>query len=285
MNDLAPLESLWEATIDQGIYLPLPAELLKLYGPLRLPPQRDRPYVVGNFVSTLDGVVSLSVPGQSGGGPISGEFQQDRMVMGLLRAVADAVIVGAGTARAARNHVWSPDYVFPRLADAYSALRTEMGKDGPPLNVIVTASGRLNFDRRVFQSGEVPVLIVTTPEGRDEIFEHQPPQSVKVAAIDGASTLTAQMILDAVSEAGKGDVILLEGGPQLIGDFFAEQRLDELFLTLAPQIAGRDDSVERPGLVAGKVFAPGDPLWGRLIGIKRSVSHLFLRYTFESESR
>ena len=128
MNDLAPLESLWEAPIDQGIDLPLPEELLKLYGPLRFPRHRERPYVIGNLVSTLDGVVSLSVPGQSGGGPISGEFQQDRMVMGLLRATADAVIVGAGTARAARNHVWTPDYVFPRLADAYSALRTDMGK-------------------------------------------------------------------------------------------------------------------------------------------------------------
>lgn len=281
MNDLAPLESLWEATIDQGIDVPLPAELLRLYGPLQFPPRRDRPYVIGNFVSTLDGVVSLNVPGQSGGGPISGEFQQDRMLMGLLRATADAVIVGAGTFRAVRNHVWTAGYVFPRLADAYSALRTEMGKLEPPLNVIVTASGLLDFDRRVFQSGEVPVLIVTTTAGRDEIYKRQPPQSVQVAAINDTSLLTAQVILDTVSAVGKNDVILVEGGPQLIGDFFAEQRLDELFLTLAPQIAGRDGSVERPGLVAGKTFAPDHPLWGRLLGIKRGGSHLFLRYAFE----
>lgn len=285
MNELAPLETLWEASFDKGMELPLPEELRRLYGPLWFPPHRDRPYVIGNFVSTLDGVVSLSIPGQSGGGPISGEFHQDRMVMGLLRAAADAVIVGAGTVRAARNHVWTPDYIFPELSNEYTALRTEMGKRKPPLNVIVTASGRLNFDRRVFQSGEVPVLIVTTPEGRDEIFKRQPPQSVQVAAIDAVSTLTSQVILDAVSEFGKGEMILVEGGPQLIGNFFAEQRLDELFLTLAPQIAGRDDSVERPGLVAGNVFAPENPLWSRLMGIKQSGSHLFLRYAFESESQ
>ena len=75
------------------------------------------------------------------------------------------------------------------------------------------------------------------------------------------------------------DVVLVVGGPQLIGDFFADQRLDELFLTLAPQIAGRDDSVEGPGFVAGKIFAPENPLWGRLVGIKRGGSHLFLRYS------
>ena len=281
MNDLAPLESLWEATFDPEMDLPLPAELHRLYGPLRFPPHQDRPYVIGNFVSTLDGVVSLNLPGKSGGGPISGEFQQDRMVMGLLRAAADAVIVGAGTVRAVRNHVWTPDYVFPQLADLYAALRAELGKEGPPLNVIVTASGRLNFDQPVFQSGEVPVLIVTTPEGRDAIDGRRPPRSVQVVAIDGACSLTAEVILGALSDVGKDDVILVEGGPQLIGGFFAEQRLDELFLTLAPQIAGRDDSVERPGLVAGKTFAPEDPLWGRLVGIKRGGSHLFLRYAFD----
>ena len=87
-----------------------------------------------------------------------------------------------------------------------------------------------------------------------------------------------------MSDVGRDDVILVEGGPRLIGGFFAEQRLDELFLTLAPQIAGRDDSVERPGLVAGKTFAPEDPLWGRLVGIKRGGSHLFLRYAFDYAS-
>ena len=78
-------------------------------------------------------------------------------------------------------------------------------------------------------------------------------------------------------------VILVEGGPQLIGDFFAERCLDELFLTLAPQVAGRDDTSERPGLVAGKRFAPEHPIWGTLVGVKRGGSHLFLRYAFGAE--
>jgi riboflavin biosynthesis pyrimidine reductase len=64
-------------------------------------------------------------------------------------------------------------------------------------------------------------------------------------------------------------------------DFLAEQCLDELYLTLAPQIAGRDGSIERPGLVAGKSFAPEHPLWGTLTGVKRGGNHLFLRYAFE----
>jgi len=281
MNDLAPLDSLWEVTADHGTDLPLPAELRRLYGPLRFPQHESRPYIIGNFVSTLDGVVSLSLPGLSGGGPISGKHQQDRMVMGLLRAVADAVVVGAGTFRAARNHVWTPGHVWPQLAEDYTALRTNLGKTEPPLNVTVTASGRIDFDQRVFHSGEVPVLIITTPEGKNRIDGSERPQSVQVAVPEDTESLTPQGILDAISAIRDSDVILVEGGPLLIGDFFEDQRLDELFFTLAPQIAGRDGSVERPGLVSGKIFAPENPLWGNLVGIKRGESHLFLRYSFD----
>jgi hypothetical protein len=91
---LTPLETLYDTA--QGDALPLPIELAHVYGRLAFPTHGEQPYVVGNFVTTLDGVVSLNIPGQSGGGPISDFNQHDRMVMGILRAAADAVIVGAG---------------------------------------------------------------------------------------------------------------------------------------------------------------------------------------------
>src|SRR5215203_5322293 len=78
----------------------LPEELRVLYsGDLQFPAHSDQTYVIGNFVSTLDGVVSFQIPGKSGGGDISGSNAADRFIMGLLRASADAVIVGAGTLR------------------------------------------------------------------------------------------------------------------------------------------------------------------------------------------
>ena len=54
-------------------------------------------------------------------------------------------------------------------------------------------------------------------------------------------------------------------------------------MTLAPQVVGRDTSVERPGLIAGKQFVPEHPVWGTLVGVKRADSHLFLRYAFETK--
>jgi riboflavin biosynthesis pyrimidine reductase len=279
MSTLEPLDELYDGA--QGRSLPLPPELATLYGSLQFPPHRGRPYVIGNFVTTLDGVVSLHAPGYEGGSAISGSDSHDRMVMGLLRATADAVIVGAGTVRAAAaQHLWTADCIFPALAGVYQRLRTALGKPGPPLNVVVTGRGEIDRDRRVFQSGEVPVLIVTTPHGAQRVGEQGLPPSVQITPVKSVGSLTARSILEAVLRARPSEVILVEGGPHLIGDFFAERCLDELFLTLASQIAGRDVSVERPGLVAGREFAPEQPLWGTLIGVKRGGSHLFLRYSF-----
>jgi riboflavin biosynthesis pyrimidine reductase len=278
MSPLAPLEVLFEGAC--GSDLPLPPELATLYGPLRMPSHPGRPAIIGNFVTTLDGVVSLNVPGKSGGGPISGENPHDRMTMGLLRAVADAVVVGAGTLRAVPRHRWTAAHASPAFADAYQSLRTSLGKADPPLNVIVTARGDIDLDLPVFQSGEVPVLVVTTTEGAQRIGDRGLPRSTRIAAVPGSGRLGTEAILRAVRHAHPSAVILIEGGPQLMGDFFAQGCLDDLYLTLAPQVAGRDGSVERPGLVAGQRFAPEQPLWGTLVSVRRAGSHLFLRYAF-----
>src|ERR1700727_3893300 len=117
----AALRTLIETT--RGRSLPLPPNLSRLYGAFRLPTPRLGLHVFSNFVSTLDGVVSLQVKGHSGGGDISGFSTQDRMVMGLLRAVADVVIVGSGTLDADPRHVWTPEAICPELASDYRRLR------------------------------------------------------------------------------------------------------------------------------------------------------------------
>jgi riboflavin biosynthesis pyrimidine reductase len=173
---------------------------------------------------------------------------------------------------------------YPPLTEAYQQLRAALGKSEPPLNVIITASGAIDMSLRVFQSGQVPVLVVTTLEGAQRIREHALPQLVQIEAVQQAGAISARRILEAANVVRQSDLILLEGGPQLIGDFFAEGCLDELFLTLAPQVAGRDNTNERPGLVEGHHFAPEHPVWGTLMGVKRGGSHLFLRYAFEDDT-
>jgi riboflavin biosynthesis pyrimidine reductase len=267
-----------------------------------MPHERARPHVLSNFVTTLDGVVSLNVKGHASGADISGWSAQDRMVMGLLRAVADVVIVGAGTLAVDRHHVWTAEAIFPGLADEYRRLRAALGKRGPPLHVIVSGSGRVDLGLRVFASGEVPALIVTTAAGAKRLRRQRAPDSVQIRAVrrstgatrlstsatrrstsatrGSAGAIRARSILDEVSRASAGRLILVEGGPRLLGDFYAERLLDEQFLTLAPQLVGRDVGDQRISLVMGKSFAPRNPLWGTLVDLRRGSSHLFLRYSF-----
>lgn len=133
------------------------------------------------------------------------------------------------------------------------------------------------------QSGDVPVLIVTTTQGEERIRAQQVPATVQIAGVQDTGSFSPQAIIQAVCGVCQRDVILVEGGPQLLGDFFAEGLLDELFLTLAPQVAGRDSVPVRPGFVAGKLFAPEHLLWGTLVSVKCGGSHLFLRYAFGKE--
>jgi riboflavin biosynthesis pyrimidine reductase len=276
---LAPLKTLFETK--RGKVLPLPPNLARLYGCLRMPLPRSHPHVFSNFVTTLDGVVSLNAKGHASGADISGFSAQDRMVMGLLRAIADVVIIGSGTLGADRRHVWTAEAIFPELADEYRRLSKALGKRGPPLNVIVSGSGEIDLRLPVFASGKVPALIVTTTAGAKRLRRQSAPDSVEIRAIRrSASAIPASAILDEVCRVSPGKLILVEGGPRLLGDFYAERLVDEQFLTLAPQIAGRDAGDRRLSLVMGKAFAPRDPLWGTLIDVRRGSSHLYLRYSF-----
>jgi riboflavin biosynthesis pyrimidine reductase len=278
VNKLSPLQTLYER--EEGTEVHLPVALAALYGRLRLPQRSDRTSVIANFATTLDGVVSLNAPGQLGGGEIPGFNPHDRMVMGLLRAVADVVIVGAGTLRAVPRHHWTPKHIYPDLVDAYDELRRGQNKTNAPLNVIVSGSGNLDLRLPVFRSDEADVLIVTTAQGARRISKQKTSSRVRVAAAARSGRLRVGPILKEVELIRKGETILLEGGPRLLSDFFAEGRLDELFLTLAPQIAGRSEGEERPGLVSGRTFAPQHPLWGSLLGVKRAGTLLFLRFAF-----
>jgi riboflavin biosynthesis pyrimidine reductase len=285
---LEPFEPLFAQA--PGQTLPLPPDLLALYGSLAFPTLAERPYVISNFVSTLDGVVSLGIPGKSGGGEISGFNRHDRALMGLLRAVAGAVVVGAGTLRAVPRHLWTAEYVFPALGSSYQDLRRSLGLGPTPLNVIISGSGQLDLTAPVFASGAVRTLIVTTLAGADRLLSHTLPDGVKVRAVqnDGSAEISVEAVLAEVVGCldQPAPVVLLEGGPRVMGDFFAERQIDELFLTLAPQVAGRKGGpglAERPGLVAGRLLAPDRSTWSTLVSVHRAGSHLFLRYRFERQ--
>ncbi len=280
-DELKPLQLLFGSK--RGRLLPLSPRLTRLYGPFRIPSCASRPQIFSNFVSTLDGVVSLQTKGQSGGGDISGFSIQDRMVMGLLRAAVDVVIVGSGTLEADRRHVWTAEAICPPLANDYRKLRSAMSKNAALLNVVVTASGNIDLRSPVFRSGLVRAMIVTTPAGAKRLAKKESPDCVEIRVVRrGAGEIRARAIVEEVMRAQSGNRILVEGGPRLLGSFYSEGLIDEQFLTLAPQIAGRIADDGRLSLVMGRTFAPRAPLWGTLTDARRGKRLLFLRYSFNS---
>lgn len=268
-----------------GRAVPLPPALAKVYGPLRLPSRRGRPLVLSNFASTLDGIVALDLKGHAGGADISGFNPHDRWLMGLLRSVADYVMVGAGTLRSVPRHLWTGDHIFPPARKDYRALRKALGKPPQPVNVVVTASGAVDLSLPVFASGKIRAIVLTTSAGARHLRSEGVPPTVQIIPAGAGRRLRAGSLLEALPRPPTDPILLLEGGPHLLGDFLTEGLVDELFLTLAPQIAGRDPTTARLGLVEGRAFAPGHPLWGELRGLSRAGGHLFLRFRFSAPGR
>lgn len=291
-SPLAPLETLYDDAAWGGAALALPPAVAALYGPLSFPPHPDRPYVLGNFISTLDGVVALGGGGDDGAA-INDNLAQDRVVMGLLRACADVVVIGAATLRAIPRYLLTPEAIYRPLADEYRALRAALGKPPVPLHVVLSGSGSVDLSARMLASGEVPALIVTTPQGYERIrAAGSLPPSLTVArtvahthggpGADPAETGTIHpsTVLASIAETLglPAPLILVEGGPRVLSSFLAARLLDELFLTLSPLIAGRLADAERPGFTMGELFAPDNPRRAGLLSVKRSGSALFLRY-------
>ncbi len=283
-----PIELLWEAeparlgvTIRGG---PLPDDLRPRFGAsLEIPLHPDRPTVVANFVATVDGVVALDRAGATGGREISGGFEPDRFLMGLLRATADAVLVGAGTFRASRTHTWTPASVHPPSAGAFAAWRRDLRLAKAPTTVIVSASGRLDAEE-IGSDPEQPVLVVTTCSGAGRLATLAERGHVDVVAVGDDEQVPIAALVALLHERGFR-LVLSEAGPTLFGELIAARTVDELFLTIAPRLVGRSERARRLGLVEGAGFQPDLVPWARLRSVSRSDGFLFLRYDLAGADR
>ena len=259
-----------------GDVLPLPPELAALYGALRMPARADRPHVFTNFVASVDGIVVIDPP-RGTGADLSGGNAHDRAVMGLLRATADAVVIGGGNLRAEGDHVWIAERICPELAPAYAALRAAMGKPLAPLQVVVTGSGDVDLSLAVF-SAAAPSMVVTTAAGAARLATQR--KGVPVAVPDPGNGWIPLRTVLAAAKLGPGALVLVESGPTSTTRFLEEGSVDELFLTSAPVLVGRGGATRTLGLVEGSFF-PSRARSLRLVAARRGGSFLFLRYAAE----
>lgn len=230
----------------------------------------DVPCLYANFVAAADGVVAIPSVEQSNK-LIAAGSAADRFVMGLLRACADAVMVGSGTLAASPGGRWTPRQAYPAAADDFDALRRGLGLTATPEIVILSSSGDLDPSQPLFEDG---ALVLTTDIGRT-LLGNRLPSASTVLSLGPGTTIEPIAAVGALRARGHR-LLLHEGGPHVIGSFFAAGAVDELFLTVSPLLVGRALLDPRLALVEGADLLPGARM--RLLGVRRDTDHLFVRY-------
>jgi riboflavin biosynthesis pyrimidine reductase len=216
-----------------------------------------------NFVSSADG--AAYVDGLSGGLSSTG----DKQVFGILRVLADVVLVGAGTARA-------EEYKPARPRPSLASLRE--GRPGTATIALVTRTLGLNLASPLFTETppDARTIVITCAASDDELRA----EAAKVAdvIVAGDEVVDLGAALNALADRRMGRV-LCEGGPHLLGDLAAAGLLDELCLSLSPTLAG-------PG--AGRIIAgqpsPACPMTLAHV-LAEDNGFLFCRYVAQEQDR
>jgi riboflavin biosynthesis pyrimidine reductase len=243
----------------------LPEGIERAYGGFGL---ADRA-VYANFVSSLDGIVAIpGVPRSSA--LISGGDRGDRFVVALLRAAADAIVIGAGTFRA-HEGPWTAENAYPEAAEGLVEMRQKVGRGGRPTLVVITASGDMGDPSSKLDD----VILLTTSEGAGRLAGSVAAGAEVVEL--GDTSVDMREAIGWLSDHGHRR-ILTEGGPKLMGAALKARIVDELFLTVSPAIVGGGNEQPRPTLAAGVELPADAPLSGQLLSLHRRDAYLFLRY-------
>jgi riboflavin biosynthesis pyrimidine reductase len=222
------------------------------------PPGEDV-WLRANMVSSVDGAAAFDGRSQ----PLSSPA--DMRLFGVLRALADVVVVGAETVRL-------EGYRPARVREAFAARRAVAGQTTAPPVAVLTASFDLDFSLPLFTAAAVPTLLLTGAQA--------PAERVAAARAAGAEVVVAgegrgadpAAAVAALAERGHRR-LLTEGGPSVLGRFARAGVLDELCLTLAPRVALGDG----PRIMHGTASA-AEPLGLGLESVMEEAGFLFTRY-------
>jgi riboflavin biosynthesis pyrimidine reductase len=255
----------------------LPDAFRSIYaGDWHIPDFAHKPYVYTNFATARDGRVSYNEPGKSTGGDVTGFNAHDRWLMGLLRARADCVLMGDATLRTEHEHLWTAEFIYPDDADAFSALRKHEGLSPQPIIVFVSQHGDFHPDYAVLCDSEAHIIIAAPQSGAERARQLQCKAKLEVIAFDGPSVDLKQLVQLLHKQYGVRR-LLCEGGPRVMGGMLAAGLIDEEFVTLCPNILGRNDAHFRPSYVEGVAFMPGQSPYSKPFALRRAGDFLFMQ--------
>ncbi|MGH8933427.1 MAG: pyrimidine reductase family protein [Egibacteraceae bacterium] len=203
--------------------VPIPLDEVDPYEVYRSP-DAQAPVLRLNMVTTVDGA-ARDQRGRSGG--LAGEG--DREIFRTLRALADGILVGAGTVRVEGYgpHRLRPDLARRRQAD---------GRPNPAPIVVVSRSLALDLTTPMFTEARTPTVIVTCEHAPADL--RAAAQSVARVLVAGEQDVDLPRAIAALRDELGLLHLLCEGGPTLNAGLMAADLVDELCLTLAPKLAG-----------------------------------------------
>jgi len=221
----------------------------------------DRPFVFLNMAMTIDGKVSTYART-----PTTFPSKADKWHLLELRAEADAIMVGAHTARTDHMTMGIPDAGLRRQ-------RVRRGLAEYPLRVIVTGHFSVEKHWEVFQHRFSPILIFTSttaPARKRRAF-------APLATIYecGRREVDLRKVLRILRREWKVKRLLCEGGPTLNWSLFQAGMVDEINVTLCPKVFG---GATAPTMVDGHGFLPEEAPVAELVSLKRVGDELFLVY-------
>ena len=211
--------------------------------------------VRANMIFSADGGAAFG--GRAG--PLS--CPTDQQLLAALRAIADVVLAGAGTARA-------ENYGPVRLTAAQRERRRAMGRDEPPPIAVVSRTGDLP-DRSFGEPDQPPILVTTASAVEQRGLASDRRWRVLVAGDESVDVARAVAALRAQGLHR----ILCEGGPTLLDELVDADLVDEMCVTIAPRLVGSQPVGRRP--------AParlGVPVAMRLRHALIRDDYLFLKY-------
>ena len=242
------------------LYPPPAREVFAIYYDLDLPPTGNRegagPYVIINTVSSVDGRTAVGGKAAGLGSGI------DRQTMRNLRSRADAVMIGAGTLRAERLTLGLDEPGVPQ-----------------PLAIIVTDKGEVPLEEHLIVEGAQEVLILLSDAAPKRVVERLATLApVMRAPADSTGAIDLEAALRTLKAERGVESLVVEGGPGLNHALISLNLVDELFLTVAPELlgGGADQTLT---LLRGPMLPARDRPTLDLVSIHLSGDELFLRYS------
>jgi riboflavin-specific deaminase-like protein len=248
---------------------PLPSQDLdveQVYKDLRFPDAPvDRPYLVLNFVQSIDGQTTLGDQGVTGLGSAV-----DHRLMQRLRMTADALMHGAGTVR--------KDNFPPRVAEDLEPERIARGLARQTFGVVVSGTGDLSLDNRYFTYPDSIIVASSMHASKLEVLFGDRARVLPA----GIAKLDLRQALSALRTEFGVRIVVCEGGPILAHSLVSQGLVDEIFLTIAPKLAGDRMALR---LLEGHAFALDALPHVELLHILVEGSELFLRYRLSGVTR